>query len=143
MIHQRDTAKTSKSILGPIALSFALSACASNMPITYEEGSCMETEKGYALGGAITHSTTRWNDSCAHAMAAVMFAKMQSSNGQADLIGQAVAIEMYMQSNSDVQNSFQRLLNENDMDLDTIVENVRSKNGPVCKNQGNNEFVCM
>jgi hypothetical protein len=127
--------------LSPLALVF-LQACASTAYIQREPGSCMETTNTSLFNGAITANNTNWNENCAQAQAAVIFAKMQTADGRPDVAGQAVAIQMYLNSNARVQESFDRLLGEEGMTFDELVQRVRTNNGPVCRANGNGQFIC-
>jgi len=127
--------------LAPLALLF-LGACATPQIVAREPGSCMETSNMSALNGAITTNNTSWNEDCAQALAAVMFSKMQTADGKPDITGQAVAVQMYLDSNRDVQRSFDRLLAENGTSFDALVQKVRTENGPVCEANGAGQFTC-
>ena len=102
----------------------------------------METRNASALNGTFTSNSTRWNEDCAEAQAAFIFSQMRTADGKPDITGQAVAINMYRNSNQDVQRHFDRMLGAQGMTFDALVQKVRTDNGPVCETNGAGQFIC-
>lgn len=126
-------------------LAFVLAGCAttSQFPNAADtpEG-CMETRNSSALNGAFTSNSTSWNEDCAQAQAAFIFSQMQTADGRPDITGQAVAVQMYLDANEDVQRSFDRMLGARGMTFNDLVQRVRTENGPVCEPNGAGQFIC-
>lgn len=128
----------------PLAL-VVLGACSTtsqfSQPADRPEG-CMESRSSSALNGTFTSNSTRWNDDCALAQFAFIISNMQDAEGAPDITGQAIAVQMYLDSNDDVKRSFDRMLRTQGMTFDDLVQRVRTQNGPVCRNDGAGHFTC-
>lgn len=130
--------------IAPLGILF-LGACSTTsefaQPADKPEG-CMETRNSSALNGTFTSNSTKWNEDCALAQFAFIISSMQDADGEPDITGQAVAVQMYLDSNEDVQRSFDRMLSTRGMTFDDLVQKVRTQNGPVCQSNGAGQFVC-